>query len=386
MRSGCLYEVTVRNVVVVIAALISTVLASVVTDDPFLPDSEGSGKDLLIEWVAEHWIMDGGDQTVSVSEMSDHSFNNFDGNHPRIPAGLVINLWVALLPEGRVLMTGLVIVGVSLGVTILLAERIVGRRLHLALVPLLVFTPPAMHMIWHRGTQWVVTIGVLWTWLMTREEDRWWLGLPLAAAAGLRLWPLLLVVYLIVKRPRAGFGALGGFVALNMAGLLFPGVSIAGSVATLREPMSAVEWPKNMTIIGAFDRAGLPVWGWVLSVLVIGAALWWSKRLQFTAGYGWLILAALVAAPTSWPFYRVVLLPLALTPLGWLPLGVEYGFVVLNGWVTVPTVSHGWYALASSLALGISWGWSRHRPSARITVDDSPTAPDRQESSVPAPE
>jgi alpha-1,2-mannosyltransferase len=208
-----------------------------------------------------------------------------------------------------------------------------------------------------------------------------WSGLMLGIAAGVKLTPLVFVVFLVLVGRRAEAGravlAFAGTVAIGF--VLKPGSSLTywdeGLVDARRVGPAALA--HNQSVYGALSRlldGPPPLWLWLaiagplaLAVLIVGAG-WW-RRGDRVLGTGLAALAMLLASPISWSHHWVWAVPIALglwersrwacaawaavfvaRPIVWPPYsrGREYG------WSPVEHLVGNAYLLAT-LALSV-WG------------------------------
>lgn len=159
------------------------------------------------------------------------------------------------------------------------------------------FLSPTRTAAWLGSQGPIIAALIAATWV---SRDRPIGGIWLGVAATLKLFPGLLIPMLWFQgRKRAAVGALSVVAGLNLAGLLLPDVTLAGSVETITAlDMSAN--PGNLSL-------GLPVA--VAAVLAVGL-IWWSRRLTFNQTMVVGSLGMLALSPVVWLHYLpVVYLP-----------------------------------------------------------------------------
>jgi alpha-1,2-mannosyltransferase len=156
-------------------------------------------------------------------------------------------------------------------------------------------------------------------------RDRWWTGVGVGLAAGIKLIPGIFVVYLLVtRRFRAAAVAVGAFVLTALAGFIaLPGDSRAFWAANLADPSritgdSDAMSPENQSIRGALARLlGIadvpgPVWIPVAAVVAL-AALWIAVRAhrqnRELLAVSVIGTAMVLVTPWTWTHYWVWFIP-----------------------------------------------------------------------------
>jgi alpha-1,2-mannosyltransferase len=164
---------------------------------------------------------------------------------------------------------------------------------------------------------------------LTRRPGRFQ-GVAIGIAAGIKLTPLIFVVYLLfTRRVRAAAVAAASFVATVLVGfLVLPGPSVrwlgdlvldAGRMMTPGAP------PFNQSMSGVL--AHLPGvlhsrWLWLALAVVVGVAgvlisAWASRRGMEAAAVIACAVTGLVVSPVSWPFHWVWMAPALALWLWW---------------------------------------------------------------------
>lgn len=143
-------------------------------------------------------------------------------------------------------------------------------------------------------------------------------GVLVGVAAAIKLTPLLFVVFfLIARRPRDAFRAVGGFAAAALvAALALPGDSWAYWTGTMLQTSRIGNLASlgNQSVHGMLMRAGmapetLPVVWAVLVALVCAVALWHARRVALAGEPGRAAVlvgcATVAASPVSWTHHQL---------------------------------------------------------------------------------
>jgi hypothetical protein len=145
---------------------------------------------------------------------------------------------------------------------------------------------------------------IVLTW--HRIDAKWFWGVPLGVASAVRLWPLLVVVWLVLRRKPTGWGALAVVGALTVGGLAVIPAEMAfanlvgGSVWAGSHLMNlSISWPLRHLIP-------------VAAIILVGSTLtlWAARKIDVQIGYGVVIAAAVVLSPIGWPAYLTATAPL----------------------------------------------------------------------------
>jgi alpha-1,2-mannosyltransferase len=218
------------------------------------------------------------------------------------------------------------------------------------------------------------------------QPARRWSGVLVGIAAGVKLTPLVFIVFLLVVGRRAAAGraalAFAGTVAVGF--VIMPGSAASYWAGNLVDPsrVGPPELAHNQSVYGALTRLldgppPTPVWLAVagplaVAVLVIGAG-WWRRGDQ-VLGISLAALAMLFASPISWSHHWVWAVPIALMlwerrwwagaawiavfvarPVLWPPWSQdrEYGWsptehVVGNAYLLAALALSGWAAVSLS--------------------------------------
>lgn len=223
------------------------------------------------------------------------------------------------------------------------------------------------------------------------RPDRRWAGWMIGVAAGLKLTPLLFLVFLLmIGRYRAArTGALAFLATVGVGFALAPGASWTYWSSLLWDAgrVGGIAYSGNQSVMGvlyrlAGDRPSTAVWFLVagalaLAVLVVAALAW--RRGHHELAVATAALAMLLASPISWSHHWVWAVPLvlALWPISraaatvtgavfassmiWIP--PRTGMQELD-WTPLEQVVGNAYLIAA-LALAAYVGWRVARPPAR---------------------
>lgn len=147
-------------------------------------------------------------------------------------------------------------------------------------------------------------------------------GIAIGIAAGIKLTPLIFIVYfLVTRRIRAAVVSAATFVATVLVGfLVLPGPSarwLGELVLDAERMMTPGAAPFNQSMRGVF--AHLPgvlhtQWFWLTLAIMVGVAglaisAWASRRGMEAAGIFACAVTALLISPVSWPFHWVWMAP-----------------------------------------------------------------------------
>jgi alpha-1,2-mannosyltransferase len=209
--------------------------------------------------------------------------------------------------------------------------------------------------------------------LLRRRDGGWWQGIATGLAAGIKLTPLIFVVYLLITRQaRAAAVAAGTFAVTVAVGLLLlPSQSgefwLGGVFLDERRVGNPVN-PANQSLSGALARlaggldAGRP-W-WMGAALVTGLAGlviagWAHRHGHRLAGVTCCGITGLLVSPFSWTHHWVWAVPLLVA-------------LAVTAWQRRSP----WYGLATAAAAMVFCGpfplpWLGYLPSpGRLLADD----------------
>ncbi|WP_230394140.1 glycosyltransferase 87 family protein [Plantactinospora alkalitolerans] len=193
---------------------------------------------------------------------------------------------------------------------------------------------------------------------LTGDQHRWWYGLGVGVAAGIKLTPLVFVVLLLATgRVRAAATAVGGFLGTVAVGFCWrPEDSSAywsGAILDTSRVTADLRTILNQSLPGALARltdSGDLRLGWLLVALVgaagLAVAVWCVRAGEELLGVLACATTGLLVSPISWHHHWVWAVPalavlaerawrlrsrvgLAAVGLGWL------AFVAGTGWVLV---------------------------------------------------
>jgi len=231
------------------------------------------------------------------------------------PWGVLIELWI-----GVNVLALVATIWVTLGA---LGYRAGLARLGgaLLLAAALFWTEPVQRTIYLGQIELVLMALIMWD--LCQPERRWWRGVGVGIAAGIKLVPLIFIPYLLLtRRFRDACVAAGTFVATVLVGLLvLPADSRAwwlGGLFLKSSRTGFTGWEGNQSLQGIITRlsgsiaAGQPIWlGVALAVLIGGVAC--AAALQ-RAGHDLLgvltcALTGLLVSPISWDHHWVWIVP-----------------------------------------------------------------------------
>lgn len=156
---------------------------------------------------------------------------------------------------------------------------------------------------------------------LTGREDRPWRGVGVGIAAGIKLTPLIFVLYLLaVRRFRAAAVAAGTFVGTILLGFAVPGGSsvywLGGRFANTGTIYFDMASRHNQSIRGLLLRNGLPDAVWMVAAAVVAVATLVVAARAARRGRPLLAvtlcgMCAAAVSPWSWGHHWVWVLPLA---------------------------------------------------------------------------
>ena len=262
----------------------------------------------------------------------------------------------------------------ALGVTVAIAFRELGwrgaRRLGASLLVagLALWTEPAQRALF-LGQVEIVLMAVV-TWDLCQPDGRRLKGAATGLAAGIKLVPLLFIVYLLLTgRFRQGAVATAVFAVTVVAGCAaFPPASVTwwlGGDFVQAGRTGFVGGQQNQSLRGALTRLAGSVNGaqpaWLIAAVAVAlaglaAAVLLHRRGQAFAGLMACALTALLVSPVSWDHHWVWLAPgLALL----IDAGHRAGRAPRSPWPSPLSAVRGgraWYALAAATwAIFAAW-------------------------------
>ncbi len=142
-------------------------------------------------------------------------------------------------------------------------------------------------------------------------------GGVLALAGTLKIFPLILVVPLLLRRRYWAVGAtvMAVFI-LNLAGLALPGVSLSGAIEALTQAsVTWVDLPTNGSLVTVVMGLGMSpgtaqAFVGVVLILFLALAVKLRKEQALADPLPW-VTAALLLIPLSWASYDLVIMPAA---------------------------------------------------------------------------
>jgi hypothetical protein len=224
-----------------------------------------------------------------------------------------------------------------------------------------------------RNGQWdTILLALLTTsWTFLRTDRPGWAGLFAGLAVGMKLFPTVILLVLLVRHRRA-FAVCGmtvAGVAATCALLCHPG-DFAAAGTTMTETVDEYkQYVANLSAYGFLSRVG----HWLDSSARVTAVEWWAVAGFVGAGFAWLLwrgrrqpnpagtdwaFAAAVAmmplaSPVAWDHYLV----LAVLPVAVLAAGVQSraGRVLLAAACTLLAVPDATVLWATEQARGLGW-------------------------------
>jgi alpha-1,2-mannosyltransferase len=185
--------------------------------------------------------------------------------------------------------------------------------------------------------------------LLRRRDSHWAQGIATGLAAGIKLTPLIFVVYLLItRRVRAAATAAAAFaVTIALGAVLLPSPSRVFWLDGVFRDQNRIGDPANLSdqsLSGAVARLagslGPPYWWWAITALLTGlagitVAAWAHRRGRRLTGVICCAVTGLLISPFSWTHHWVwVVLPLvALAATAWRCRSAVFGLAVLAGGV-----------------------------------------------------
>ncbi len=215
-------------------------------------------------------------------------------------------------------------------------RSVTQRRIFVLLSALLflIFQPTWESLIRGQLDVLILAAAMVGLWCYLRKQHMWLAGVLLAFVTMLKLYPGLLVLYLLWKRR---FSAVAGFIVGFAGFTLLSGIVAGWDVMwryvseVLSVQTAAVPWPENQSWTGLLSRFVIPAakttWyttipfdpamRWLLYALVLSTVLLSVVALgrraasayTFIQGYFVTLLLMVMLWPTSWIHYETLLLP-----------------------------------------------------------------------------
>jgi alpha-1,2-mannosyltransferase len=265
----------------------------------------------------------------------------------------------------------------ALGATVAIAFRELGwrgtRRLGATLLVagLALWTEPAQRALFLGQVE--IVLMALVTWDLCQPDGRRLKGAATGLAAGIKLVPLLFIVYLLLTgRPRQAAVAVGAFAATVLIGwAAFPSASVTwwlGGDFIQAARTGFVGGQQNQSLRGALTRLAGSVSGaqaaWLVVAAVVAlaglaAAVLLRRRGLAFAGLMACALTALLISPISWDHHWVWLAPgLALLVdagrrAASRPAGAAWYALAAAAWATFAAWPDFWSAKAGLLQGGL---------------------------------
>jgi alpha-1,2-mannosyltransferase len=234
--------------------------------------------------------------------------------------------------------------------TIWLTLGALGHRAGLARVPgvlvlaaVLFWTEPVQRTLYLGQIELLLMALIMWD--MCQPGRRWWKGVGVGVAAGIKLVPLIFIPYMLLTgRYKQAAVAAGTFLGTVLVGFVvrpadsrlwwLHGLFARGSRTGF------VGWEGNQSLQGLITRlcgsiaAGRPIWLAAAAVTLIAgllAAAVLSRAGHPTAGIVTCALTGLLVSPISWDHHWVWIVP-GVTILAW--LGVRARGLARWAWLT----------------------------------------------------
>lgn len=273
----------------------------------------GAQNDFVYDWLTASAVVRGEDPYQSIEVLAAAqdlgSAQQLDEIHPRIPAGLLVQAPLGLVPFELSYEVGRLLTVASAFWFAWVMARLarIPAALLFAAVPIVLTVWPLSTVLFYSQSGFLIAGLIGFTWL---HSNRGWAGVPLAVAISMKLWPWLLIPALWLDgRRRAAYTAIGTFLALNAVGLALPHVSLKGVSMALDDAVS-FQAASIAAVVGLH-----PISSALIGLGVIGLLSFATEQV-----YPWSVAASLAVAPFVWPHYLPALLvPLAVVlarPLG----------------------------------------------------------------------
>jgi alpha-1,2-mannosyltransferase len=292
--------------------------------------------------------------------------------HPRTPGALLVLIPTTLAaPETIhtvVAAVSLVLLAI-LGATCLPKLMNVRWPLGLLLAAALIVSGPVIRSM--QFGSWSVALALIlgWVWLMAREHDGCGGGLLLGLAIGMRLFPaLLLIPMLLYRRWKISITAVAVAVGLNLLGMVVLGISprevvdgmvLAGDTWIQLQGNASIIKP----IFELLDAPSLLIVAALSAVVAAHSWLLQTKGASFDHVMALAMIAMLLLSPLSWEHYDAALFAvvalflasgrkriLRLAALAWLLL-MTVGFFFRQPWEQGAVIAAGLPSLVGRIGL-----------------------------------
>jgi hypothetical protein len=257
--------------------------------------------------------------------------------HPPLAFLLLVSLATLPVPAAALLWDLLMLAALVAALWLIWVElgaKMPLRWLALGLGALVVWTP--LLDTWLEGQIGpLVLLLLVLAWRARRTERPWAAGIWLAVATLIRLYPILLFVYPLLRREwRLTIGGIAAGIGLTVMTLPFVGIGDYLRYIFVEAPASSAEWINDAhnislrgwlgqifvgsnTIHPIISAPGLVTPLFILGVAAaLGVLLWrsWQARFLALGSVGdesaWLLAlpVMLLISPLAWPHYAVILL------------------------------------------------------------------------------
>jgi alpha-1,2-mannosyltransferase len=241
-----------------------------------------------------------------------------------------------------------------------------------AVTALAMLTGPVAYTL-HLGEVNLILAALAGTDLLRRRDGGWWQGAGIGLAAGIKLTPLIFVLYLLVTgRVRAavtaaitfGVTIAAGFAVLPASSRVFWLGGVFFSQSRIGNPANPSDQSLNGAIARLAGTAEPPRAWWLPLVLVtvlggLAIAGWAHRRGYRLAGLICCAITGLLVSPISWTHHWVWVVPLLvmLTAAAWRRRSPRYVIAAA--------------AAITAFCVGIPIPWAGHPPSAgRLLASD----------------
>ncbi|MGH3150981.1 MAG: glycosyltransferase family 87 protein, partial [Streptosporangiaceae bacterium] len=182
-----------------------------------------------------------------------------------------------------------------------------------AVMALALLTRPVAYTL-HLGEVNLILAALAGTDLLRRRDGHWWQGIATGLAAGIKLTPLIFVVYLLItRRVRAAATAAGTFaVTVVISFVLLPSRSRVFWLDGVFYNQQRIGDPANLSdqsLSGAVARLAGSLepawWWWAIAALLVGLAgitiaAWAHRRGHQLAGISCCAITGLLISPFTW--------------------------------------------------------------------------------------
>ncbi|HSJ71695.1 MAG TPA: glycosyltransferase 87 family protein [Acidimicrobiia bacterium] len=318
------------------------------------------------------------------------------GAHPRTPGAILVSIPLLAFSFDQLFAVSTFLTVASGALIMAPLFRRASKTDRAALVLLSLVAAPSFVALRFAGQAAVVAALTIFGWAMTSRKKGILGGILIGLAGVLKVFPLLLVIPLLLRR-RYVPAAVTFFTVLllNLGGLALPGVGFEGALSVLTE--ASVTWTgllANGSLVKAAVEAGLHHGVAQIVVLVVlgalsGVLVKVHRSRALADPLPW-IVTSLLAIPLSWISYDVILLP----ALGSLLLSDDKRARILGmaGWALwiAPTLAYafvivesGVVSLAVRMFLLVAWWMSlltwKSRGLSSTWVDGVSGPPERVE-------